>query len=110
MAVGTTELQLAIEIPHEALSCFCQKWNLRTVELFGSVVRENFRADSDVDVMVTFDSMLRPTLFEFVQMQDELEGIFGRKVDLLSRHAVEGSQNPYRKQSILESARIVYAK
>ena len=109
MLATTVELNLAIEIPGEALTAFCSKWGLRKLELFGSVLREDFRSDSDVDVMVTFDSTCRPTLFEFIAMQDELEDIFGREVDLLTRHSIEASHNCFRRQSILESARVIYA-
>jgi predicted nucleotidyltransferase len=80
------------------------------MEFFGSVLRDDFRPDSDIDVLVTFGPDHPPTLFGLIEMQDELEALFGRDVDLLSRRAIEASRNPYRRQSILDSARIIYAK
>jgi predicted nucleotidyltransferase len=110
MLAGTNGIHLAIELPGDILAAFCSKWDLRTLEVFGSVLREDFRPDSDIDVLVTFDSSYRPTLFEFIAMQDELQEILGRKVDLLTRHSIEASRNPYRRRSILDSARVIYAK
>jgi uncharacterized protein len=78
--------------------------------LFGSVLRDDFRPDSDVDVLVSFPSYeATPSLFDHIDMQDELEAIFGRRVDLISKKGIETSRNPYRKKAILESARVVYA-
>jgi predicted nucleotidyltransferase len=110
MITGQIPNHFAIEIPGDAISAFCQKWSVRAVELFGSVLGDDFGPESDVDVLVSFDSDRRPTLFEFIEMQDELETIFNRKVDLLTRHSVETNSNPYRRRSILDSARLVYAK
>jgi predicted nucleotidyltransferase len=79
----------------------------RGAQLFGSVLRpEEFREDSDVDVIVTFETGARWTLFDFVDMQDELTQIFGRKADLLSMRALK---NPLRRRSILSTARVLYA-
>ena len=76
--------------------------------LFGSVLRDDFRPDSDVDVMVTFEPEARPSLFDLAGMREELETLFGRKVDLLTRHGVEQSINWYRRRAILNGARMVY--
>ncbi|MBB6069330.1 hypothetical protein HNQ61_000945 [Longimicrobium terrae] len=76
--------------------------------LFGSVLRDDFRPDSDVDVLLTFGPDSGVSLFDFVDMQDELEAAFGRRVDVSSRRGVERSENPYRRKAILESARVVY--
>ena len=100
-------LTTAIEIDHQAVADFCRKWQIRELSLFGSVLRpEEFRDDSDVDVMITFDDEARWTLFDFVEMQDELTELFGRRVDLLSKRALK---NPYRRQSILSTAQVLYA-
>jgi predicted nucleotidyltransferase len=100
-------LTTAIEIDRQAVGDFCRKWRIRELSLFGSVLRpEEFRDDSDVDVMITFDDEARWTLFDFVEMQDELTELFGRRVDLLSKRALK---NPYRRQSILATAQVLYA-
>lgn len=80
------------------------------MELFGSVLCDDFGPESDVDVLVTFDPKVRVSLFQFAQMQAELEAIFGKRVDLLTRRSVEQSRNPYRRNAILDSARVVYAR
>lgn len=102
---------MKLSLPYEQIAEFCRKWHVSEFALFGSVLRDDdFRPDSDVDVLVTFISAeLTPSLFEHVDMQDELELIFGRQVDLVSKKGVERSDNRFRRKAILESARVVYA-
>jgi len=88
----------------EKVAAFCGKWRITEIALFGSVLREDFRPDSDVDVLVKFAPDAEWSLFDHVAMQDELSGILGRKVDLVSRSAVERSENWIRRKAILESA------
>jgi uncharacterized protein len=71
--------------------------------LFGSALREDFRRDSDVDVLVAYEPGARPSLHELVEMENELAAIFGRAVDLVEREAVERSPNCIRRKSILSS-------
>ena len=97
-----------IDIPQERVREFCQRWKVAEFALFGSVLREDFHPDSDVDVLVTFAPDSAWTLFDHVEMQDELGLLFGRKVDLVSRRGLERSQNYRRRQAILESARPIY--
>ena len=97
-----------IAIPHDALRAFCQRWRVSELALFGSAVQGNFRPDSDIDMLVRFAPDARWTLLDFVQMRDELSDIFGRKVDLVTRRAVEASKNPLRRKAILESAQVIY--
>jgi len=100
-------LKTAIAIDDDVISRFCRKWRIAELSLFGSVLRpEEFREDSDVDVMVAFEEGSRWTLFDFVDMQDELTQVFGRKTDLLSKRALK---NPVRRRSILSTARVLYA-
>lgn len=101
---------MKLSLPHEQIAEFCRKWNVSEFALFGSVLRDDFRPDSDVDVLVSFPSYeATPSLFDHVDMQDELVEIFGRPVDLLTKAGVQDSRNPIRKRAILESARVVYA-
>jgi uncharacterized protein len=98
-----------LHLPHEQIAAFCRKWNVTEFALFGSVLRDDFGPESDVDVLVTFASPeLTPSLFEHVDMQDELEVIFGRKVDVVNRKGVERSMNRFRRQAVLGSARTIY--
>ncbi len=88
---------------------FCERWQVTDFSLFGSVLKEHFAADSDIDVLVTFAPEASVTLFQLVEMQHELEALFGRPVDLLTRGGVESSRNPLRRQSILSSVKTLYA-
>lgn len=99
---------LGIDIPQQKVADFCQRWKIIEFALFGSVLREDFHSESDVDVLVTFAPNAAWTLFDHVDMQDELSRLFGRKVDLVSRRGIERSQNERRRQAILESARPFY--
>jgi len=95
---------IAIDYDKEKLRDFCRKWKITEFSLFGSVVRDDFGPESDVDVLVTFAADAHWSLFDKSDMHDELRMIFGREVDLLTRRAVESSLNPIRKSSILSSA------
>jgi predicted nucleotidyltransferase len=96
---------IAIEIPREKLRDFCRKWKITEFALFGSVTRpDEFRADSDVDVLARFEPGAPWSLFDWVSMEDELAAIFGRPVDLVEKVTVETSDNRFRKRSILNSA------
>ncbi len=95
---------IAIDYDREKLRDFCRRWKITEFSLFGSVVREDFGPESDVDVMVTFAADAHWSLFDMSDMYEELKVLFGREVDLLTRRAVEGSLNPIRKTSILNSA------
>ncbi|HEV7427381.1 MAG TPA: nucleotidyltransferase domain-containing protein [Thermoanaerobaculia bacterium] len=95
---------IAIDYDKEKLRDFCQRWKVTEFSLFGSVVRDDFGPESDVDVMLRFADDADWSLFDEVHMEDELVEIFGRDVDLLTRRAVERSRNPIRRESILTNA------
>jgi len=86
------------------LADFCEHWQVAELELFGSVLRTDFRSDSDVDVLVTFLPDADWGLIEHAAMEEELAGLLGRPVDLLTRRAVERSANQARRASILTDA------
>ena len=100
--------KIHVDIPYEKITEFCKKWKIREFSLFGSVLRDDFRPDSDVDVMVDFAPDAKRSLFDLVSMTEELKEIFGRKVDMLTRRAVEQSRNYIRRKAILSSVEIVY--
>jgi len=108
--VSTALPATAIPLPVDQIADYCRRWNIAEFALFGSVLREDFRPDSDVDVMVTFDPHARPTLLTLAHMERELEALFARPVDLLERGGVEAMTNPYRRIPILNSARVIYAR
>lgn len=96
-----------IEIPKKKLAEFCRRNHIRKLALFGSVLRDDFRPDSDVDVLVEFEPGKTPG-FAFITMQDELKEILKRDVDLLTFKSIESSRNYIRREAILSSAREVY--
>jgi len=99
---------IAVEIDKDKLRDFCRKWKITEFALFGSVLRpEEFRQDSDIDVLARFAPDAKWTMFEWVTMEDELAAIFERPVDLVEREAVEQSDNRFRRRSILNSAVLV---
>jgi predicted nucleotidyltransferase len=106
----SVETPIAVDLDRKAIEAFCTKWQITELSLFGSVLRpDEFRDDSDVDVLVTFDEAARWTLFELVEMQDELKAVIGRDVDLVEKIAVERSPNYIRRRHILENQRAFYA-
>lgn len=88
------------------LSAFCRRWKVRELAYFGSVLRDDFGPRSDVDVLVSFDDEAPWSLWDLTTMQDELTSLFGRHVDLVER---EGLRNPFRRDRILKTRRVVYA-
>jgi predicted nucleotidyltransferase len=98
-----------IPIDSQWIAAFCRRWKIAEFALFGSVLRDDFRPDSDVDVLVTFEEDHGWSLFDLVRMTSELETSLGRRVDLVTRRAVESSPNPHRRSAILRSAEVVHA-
>jgi uncharacterized protein len=84
---------------------FCRRWRVTELSIFGSALREDFRSDSDLDVLVSFEKEAPWSLWDLIAMRDELAGLVGREVDLVER---EGLRNPIRKRRILETCRVVY--
>jgi len=95
-----------IEYDRERIAEFCRKWKVSELALFGSVLRDDFRSDSDVDVLVELQPGHGLDLYDWVDMIEELEAIFGRKVDLVAKG---GLKNPFRRREILRTAEVVYA-
>lgn len=102
--------KIPFKLPQAKLKAFCQRWRIQEFALFGSVLRDDFGPDSDIDILVTFASEADWSLLDHVEMQYELEDLFGRKVDLVSRKGIANSQNYIRKQEILNSAQVIYAR
>lgn len=93
-------------VPKDKIKAFCQRWRVTEFALFGSVARGEVRPESDVDVLVTFAPDAGWSLFDLVEMQEELEVMFGREVHLVERG---GLRNPFRRHEILRSMEVVYA-
>ncbi|MFQ5865915.1 MAG: nucleotidyltransferase family protein [bacterium] len=97
------------DIPYKQIAKFCQKWDIYEFSLFGSILRRDFREDSDIDVLITFAPESKYGLFDLVHMQEELKKIFGRKVDLITRRGIETSRNYIRRNAILNTAKVIHA-
>lgn len=98
-----------LQVPAAAINDFCSRWKVCELSLFGSALRDDFSLRSDVDLLVRFDPGARWDLLDWVRMERELAGLVGRRVDLVSREAVEGSHNWIRRGEILSTARTIYA-
>lgn len=98
-----------IDLPQDEIAAFCERWKVSELALFGSVLRDDFGPDSDVDVLVNFTPGTQPTLADLLAMEKELQRILGRKVDLGERQSVEEDPNYIRRQRILDSAQVIYA-
>jgi predicted nucleotidyltransferase len=98
--------QPKIDIPKAKIDDFCRRWKIKEFALFGSVLREDFRPDSDIDVLVSFEPDGGITFDNRVEMLDELAEIFGRQVDLVEKDAI---RNPFRRHDILTTKEVVYA-
>jgi uncharacterized protein len=99
-------MSMDMEIPGDKISSFCRHWKVRELSLFGSALRTDFRPDSDVDILVSFFEDAGWSLFDLVNMADELGSVFGRPVDLVEKEAL---RNPFRRESILSTRKIIYA-
>ncbi len=97
---------MQISIDQERIIGFCRRWRIRELSLFGSVLRDDFRPDSDVDVLVSFEPDMPWSLWDFIDMRDELCEMLGRDVDLLEKSAL---RNPFRRHEILTTRQVVYA-
>ena len=97
-----------LRVSTDKIAEFCRCWQIVELALFGSVLRDDFRPDSDIDVLVTFAPDARWSLLDHIRMGRELESLFGREVDLVSKRAVEESENWIRRRGILSATRAIY--
>ena len=95
-----------LEINQEVIQEFCRRWKITEFSLFGSVLREDFTPESDVDVLISFEPDIPWSLFDWMDMVDELKSIFGRDVDLVEK---SGLRNPFRRHEILSHRQVIYA-
>lgn len=103
-------MKTALSLPQDKITAFCTNWQIAELSLFGSILRDDFRPDSDIDLLVTFSPEADWGLFDHVQMQHDLQEILGRDVDLVSKRAIENSENWIRRQEILSTAKVIYVQ
>lgn len=100
--------KLALPLPMEALAEFCRKWNIIKLSVFGSILREDFRPDSDVDFLVVFAPGTCYGMFKSMEMESELQQILNRPVDLAEEESIQRSENWIRREEILSTAECLY--
>jgi predicted nucleotidyltransferase len=111
---GLSTVAHQIPIPHgitisdESLKQLCQHWQIVELSLFGSILREDFNADSDIDVLVEFSEKARITFFDLDVIEQQLSQLFHRPVDVVTKPAIQQSHNPIRRQNILDNSKVIY--
>jgi len=109
-----TITELPVELDLEKIAAFCKRWHIAKLEIFGSVLRDDFRSDSDLDFLYSTGAGFRPDLaygpWAHDNMAEELTELLGRKVDLIERSQIEKHRNWIRREHILNSALPVYVE
>jgi len=95
-----------LAVDREKIGEFCRKWGIKEFSLFGSVLRDDFRPDSDVDVLVVYDEHVERSFHAYLRAAEELKGLLGREVDLVEKSAL---RNPFRRHHILNHREVIYA-
>lgn len=99
-----------VTFSYGAIAAFCRRWNIAELAVFGSALRDDFGPESDIDMLVTFRADVVPALADLLDMEDELQSLLGRRVDLIERQSVEHSPNYLRRREVLTTARVIYAE
>ena len=95
------------DVSRNKIISFCRKWKVKELSVFGSILRDDFRPDSDIDILVEFEPDHGWSLYDILDMEDELKELFGRKVDLVMKG---GLKNPFRRREILRTREVLYAQ
>lgn len=99
------EITTPIDIPVQAIAVICHQYHIRELALFGSILRDDFRPDSDVDILVEFEPEAQVGYLQFFQLQDELSNLFGREVDLFTPNSLK----PFARETARQSKAVIYA-
>ncbi len=94
-----------VQVDAAKLAGLCRRFGVRELSLFGSAVRGELGADSDIDVLVEFDPAARIGIVKFESLVEGLEALVGRKIDLVTKHGLK----PWVRPEVLREARVVYA-
>jgi predicted nucleotidyltransferase len=97
---------LHLKMPQEQIEAYCRKWQIKELSFFGSVLRKDFKPDSDIDILVEFDPDHIPGLIRLAGMENELSDLIGRKVDLRTAQDL----SPYFRQAVLATAEVQYVE
>lgn len=99
-------MSVHVPVDHVAVADFCRQWRVMELSFFGSVLRDDFRPDSDLDILVTFAADAPWSLLDLVTMREHLRQIFGRDVHLVEQVAL---RNPFRRHAILSHKEVIFA-
>jgi len=100
-------LSQRLNVSYSDIKNVCQRWKIEEMALFGSVLRDDFDEESDVDILVVFQPRHGWSLFDLMDLQLELETLFDRSVDILQKKELI---NPHRRQEILKTYQLVYGQ
>ncbi|MEG5066599.1 nucleotidyltransferase domain-containing protein [Microcoleus sp. B3-A4] len=103
-------MKVAIALPIDQINKFCQQWQIIELSLCGFILRDDFHADSDIDILVAFAPTANWGLLDRAQMQEELEAVLSRRVYLISKRAIDRSSHWIRHQEIFSTAQNIYVK
>lgn len=98
-------VQATVHIPIDELAELCRRYYVRELALFGSVLRDDFREDSDIDILVEFEPGAPIDLIDYIRLQYELADLIGRPVDLVEKTGLKR----FIRDSVIESAQTIYA-
>lgn len=102
------KIQQRLKFSMSEIARFCQQWQIVEMALFGSVLGDKFRADSDIDILIKFAPNARQGLLTLAKIKYELETRLRRTVDIVLRESIENSENWIRRQEILRTAQVIY--
>lgn len=103
-------IQQRLGLSKEQIAQFCQQWGIQEMSLFGSILTDQFHNKSDIDILIRFNSHTRQGLLTLAKIKHQLEAKTGRLIDLLVKESIENSENPIRRQEILQTAQVIYVK
>ncbi len=98
-----------IEIPYEQIAAICERWHITELALFGSVLRDDFRPDSDIDFLIRFGPQFEHDIENYEAIENEFKVLLGHRIDLVVRKYVEQNSNYLLRRYILNSAQTIYA-
>lgn len=108
LSLSQSKIYERLSLTPEQLKEICQKYDIAELALFGSILRDDFGLNSDVDFLVSYQPMAERNLFKKLRLKTQLETLLGRSVDVVSKNAIEKSRNRLRRNNILNSAEVIY--
>jgi predicted nucleotidyltransferase len=108
--ITDAEIERRMGLSSSAIKAVCEQWEIMEMAVFGSIVRSDFRADSDIDVLLCFAPEAQQGLLTLARIKHELEASTKKRVDIAIKESIVNSENPIRRDEILKTSRIIYAQ